>query len=181
MIWNNAIFFFTLVSKYCIVHIIWEETMNSFTKLTFLFVAGFCYNLGSVMAATAEYTLVRMKPGQGNRQFITPGDDSQGYCPDQGDNCYVIVSVDGPDGPCDEVLPGGLILTGKVSGVTGYHVNGVDSQAIPKSGFTFAPGEYAVRITACSAYPSYVNMQVSLDGIVVEPDGTFRVLFPYIP
>jgi len=155
--------------------------MNAFTKLTFLFVAGFCYNLGSVMVATAEYTLVRMKPGQGNRQFITPGDDSQGYCPDQGDNCYVIVSVDGPDGPCDEVLPGGLILTGKVSGVTGYHVNGVDSQAIPKSGFTFAPGEYAVRITACSAYPSYVNMQVSLDGIVVEPDGTFRVLFPYIP
>jgi len=132
-------------------------------------------------AATAGYTLVRMADNSGNRQYVTAGNEKTAGCPTNGQDCYVIVTVDGPDGPCDEVLPGGLILTGKISGITGYHTNGIDSQQLSLGGFVFSSGEYAIRITSCTEFPSYVNAQVSLDGVSVASDGTFTVLFPYIP
>lgn len=135
------------------------------------------------MGATAGYTLVRMNNNDGNRFYVTAGgeDVSTNSCEIGGTNCYVIVTVDGPDGPCDEVLPGGLLLQGKLSSIVGHHTNGTDTQSLSLGGFVFSGGEYQIRITSCSAFPSYVNMQVSMNGVQVAADGTFQVLFPYAP
>jgi hypothetical protein len=138
------------------------------------------FGAGQLGAAQAEYQIIERHNNDGNRVYVTPGSDSEASCDPGGTSCYRLVLQDGPVGPCWDVAPG-ILLQAKISVLQGRHVNGVDSQTLSKSGFTFLPGEYDIRIVNCPSYPQYNGVTKSLAGVQLAQDGTFSVYFPPIP
>lgn len=127
-------------------------------------------------------TLVGVQQGNGNRRY--GGDDQAGYyCVEGGDNCMVVVTIQTPDGTCDEVMgpPPGIVVHVPFGSVTGHNTQTSQTCTMPVSGFTFLPNEYRLRIDQCPAYPGMVGRQIDLGGKTLDGSGVLHVFVPFTP
>lgn len=110
------------------------------------------------------------------------GETGAESCEEGGSTCYIVIQQGAHSASGSPVVPLGLVVTGRIDGL-GAH-NTVTSEvdpSIPMGGFTFMPGEATVRIVEYTSQPQYVGATVSMAGVVLAPDGSFSVTFPYIP
>jgi hypothetical protein len=97
------------------------------------------------------------------------------YCP-----CTVsmTVSTDGPTmtlvGPYNQLKVSDKALT--LTETQGSH-----SSQRSVAGFQFISGDYTVTIVDCPLDRRYENMTIPLDGVTLDADGNFSIIFPPLP